>query len=93
MPTDTTAPTKRPRKGRGESANSQTIDLRSGGSIRLSGDFNLFSMSPDDVAFVSELGAAMRKYAEMGATKGLIRPTQAAQQVGSLAQAPGPKPS
>lgn len=53
---------KRTRKSRGESGHSQTINLRSGGSIKLSGDFNLFSMSPEDVTFVSELGAAMRKY-------------------------------
>ncbi len=64
MPEITPATPKRTRKSRTAAGHSQTVALRSGGSITLSGDFNLFSMSPADVAFVSELGATMRKYTD-----------------------------
>ena len=60
MPEPTTTKKTRTRRS---SANSQTISLRSGGSITLSGEgINPFSMSADDLAFVTELAQKLRNY-------------------------------
>jgi hypothetical protein len=61
-------PTKKTRGPR-KSAHAQTIDLRSGGTLTLSGTFNLFNMSTEDVEFVSELGRRIREYTESGQSK------------------------
>jgi hypothetical protein len=62
MPDTPTKKTRGPRK----SAHAQTIDLRSGGTLTLSGTFNLFNMSVEDVEFVSELGRKIREYNDAG---------------------------
>ena len=55
---------------RRSSANSQTISLRSGGSITLSGEgISPFSMSAEDLAFVTELAQKLRGYIEQGQAK------------------------
>ena len=70
MPEPTTN-TKKTRTRR-SSANSQTIQLRSGGSITLSGEgINPFSMSADDLAFVTELASRLRGY---GASQAQVDP-------------------
>ncbi len=78
---DTTTP-KRTRRSRGESANSQTINLMSGGSVTLSGtNINPFTMTPTDLAFVTELAQKLRSYSDVlkEATKtaapAAVRPT------------------
>lgn len=87
MPEANPVPTptpKRTRKSRTASGHSQTIPLESGGSITLSGDFNLFTMSTEDVAFVSDLGGKMREYinrprtATAAPNKGVTPPAPAA---------------
>jgi hypothetical protein len=60
-------PATEKKRDRSRSAHSQTIQLRSGGSITLAGTFNLFTMSTEDVEFVSELGRKMRAYNEQQA--------------------------
>lgn len=56
-------PTTKRTRTRRSSANSQTISLRSGGSITLSGEgINPFSMSAEDLAFVTELAQGLRDY-------------------------------
>lgn len=61
MPEPATTP-KTTRKRR-SSANSQTITLRSGGTITLSGEnINPFTMTADDLSFVTELAQKMRGY-------------------------------
>ena len=48
---------------RRSSANSQTISLRSGGTITLSGmGINPFTMSADDLAYVTDLAHMLRAY-------------------------------
>ena len=59
MPEPTT-----PKRTRKNSGHTQTINLRSGGTLTLSGTFNLFTMSTEDVEFVSELGGQIRRYNE-----------------------------
>lgn len=70
-------PVKRTRT-RSTSGHSQTINLRSGGTLTLTGTFNLFSMSTEDVAFVSELGGKMRVYLEATALKPGAQPVSKA---------------
>ena len=64
MPEISPVPTKRIRR-RSLAGSSQTVQLASGGSVTLSGDFNLFSMSNEDFTFVSELASKLRTYSGM----------------------------
>lgn len=57
----------KPKRTRTSTANSQTISLKSGGTITLSGTgINPFTMSADDLAFVTELASKLRNYGAVG---------------------------
>lgn len=87
MPEPKTTEATPRKRDRSRSANSRTIQLASGGTITLAGNFNLLAMSEDEVNLVIEMAGLMTKYEQAQADK-----AKAARQQATTRPAAGPTP-